>query len=81
VHRGAGHIEVLRGLRDIAIRAHERAVQDGAFSHNDVVSFRVRLANQIGRWNLARERSSIKAERPARRARCANNQVIAIDCQ
>jgi len=56
-------------------------MQHGAFGHNDVVGCRVRFPNQIGRWDRASERSSIKAERPARRARRTNNEVVAIDRQ
>ena len=51
----------------------------GALGHNNIIACRARIANQIGRWDRARQRSSTKAERPARCARRTNDKVVAID--
>ena len=56
-------------------------MQRGAFRHDNVIACRTRLPNQIGRWDRARERSWTKAEHSTRRARRANNEVVAIHRQ
>jgi hypothetical protein len=56
VKRGARNIEVLCGLGNIAVGAHEGPVQRGAFGQGNIVACRARLANQIGRRDRARQR-------------------------
>ncbi len=56
-------------------------MQRSAFGHGNVVACRAGLPNQIGRRDRADERGWTEAKRAARGARCANNEVVAIDRQ